>query len=433
MQVKAFARCSRALLSLVAVIVGAASLLGCAQAADGTTAKSGAFEIAVESHRESAHGPDMRPFQTRRVFTFKLSHNGKTIAFAATPRTDGGKVGPPVAVLDKAYFVGTAAETTALVATNGDTFLVTESQGLPVVTRLLSAGFKGYQWLDGADGAPGSVVFEPATGAEQESRSLTEGKLLLLYDNSGIKLGVLDIPRRAFHPLVNADPMQRSSQEIYSDDYRANGMVPGRARALSPARSQFVMAGTRYEGDKPAISLIVVDFVQGKHKIVALDGDGMRLNAFQKMTPQWIDRYYTWTLAPDGSEQLSARRPVPKAPWTGFLTDRSVESAAYRLLPVSPDMRDIFISHLEGEHGAVRLQPKPGQISQTLQIGPDKFDVTYYATNHTLVFEPATGLYTESAIAACQSIATGFDQRLKEGANQASFTRFAAGDLWAER
>lgn len=429
MKVDLFSQRSTALRYCTVLMAGALSLFGSAHAA-GTT--SGAFEIITESHRESAHGPDSKPFQTRRVFTFTLKHNGKAIAFTAAPRSDGSKVDAPDAVLDKAYFVGAPTEPVALVATNGSTFLVTDFQGKPVVTRLLASAFKGYQWLDSVGGTPGELHFEPPQGAEKESRNLIEGKLLLLFDNSGIKLGVLDVPGRAFHALVNPDPLLRSSQESYADDYRANGMLPGRARSLSPARNQFVMAATKYEGDKPVMSLIVVDFVQGRHKIVTLDLDATRLNALQKLTPQWIDRYYTWARAPDGTESLAARRPVPKLPWTGFLTDPSVESAAYRLLPVTEDMKSSFVSYLESRHGAVRLPPKSGQTSLTVQIGADKFDITFYASNHTLVFEPMLGLYTESAIAACRSIAAGFDQLLEGGGNQSPFTRLVAADIWAE-
>lgn len=287
--------------------------------------------------------------------------------------------------------------------------------------------------LDGDGGTPGGLQFEPPQGADKESRQLAEGTLLLLYDNSGIKLGVLDIPKRAFHPLVNADPLLRSSQETYADDHRANGMLPGRARALSPGRSQFVMAATKYEGDKPVISLVVVDFVQGRHKIVALDVDATRLNALQKLTPQWIDRYYAWARAADGTESLAARSPVPRRPWTGYLTDRGAESQAYRLLPVTEGMKETFVAYLESKHGAVRLPPKPGQASLTVQIGADAFDITFYKSNQTLVFEPALGLYKESAIAACRSIAEEFDRQLADGGHQSAFAHLAAADIWAER
>lgn len=389
------------------------------------------FEIVTESHREAAHGVNSGPFATRKVFTYKLKYKGKALSFSAAASTDGSKVEPPETMLDKAYFLDERGESIALVAANGSTFLVTETQGQPVIERLVPTAFQGYQWLDGANGQPAPVSLA-APGSGNEPRSLIEGKLLVLLDNSGIKIGVLDIGRRAFHLLMHPDPAQRLSQESYDDGYRANGAVPGRARALSPGRGQFVMVGTKYVNDKPAVSLLVVDFVRRTHVIVSLDIDATRLNALQKATPQWLDRFYAWTTTADGIERLAPRRPVPMTLWTGFATDRAAESAAYRLQPVAASAPAAFVEYLERTHGAVRLPAKPGETDQTVRIQADTFVVRLYATSQMLVFEPALGLYTESAIAACQTIAAAYDKQLASGAFQSQFTHLDVSNLWAE-
>ena len=389
----------------------------------------GPFEIVTVSHRESAVGHGMNPFRTRLAYTFRLHHLGKPLAFSAAPLGDGDKTSPPDKVLDRAYFV--SGGNAVLVATSGSSFIVTQAQGLPVITHLATPGFAAYQWLDSPAGHPGPKVYRPAK-ASDEARLLAGGRLMLLFGVSN-KLGVLDLATLKFHALMNTDPSQQNGMDYYTDGYRDDGGPHGKAREVSPGGTQFVQLATKYVNDQPSHAFVVIDFARNTHALVPLDVNATRLNSFRKLTPQWFSRCYEWSTGKDGNERLSARRSMPAMRWSGYLTDRAAESPQYRLQPVSPTMQAAFIAHLEVLHGAVRLPPKPGQTDITLRIGADAFALKYYDEGQMLTFEPALDSYTESAIAATRAIGEGFEQVLANGSHQSLFTQLTSRDIWAER
>ena len=392
-------------------------------------AVQGPFEIATESSRVSAPGPDMHPFRTRLVYTFKLRHLGQTLAFSEAPSPANDKPNPPDTVLEKAYFL--PGSNAVLVATNGSSFIVTQAQGQALVTRVAPQEFAAYQSLDSEAGHPGPKRYNPSN-ATPESRTLAGGKQLLLFNNGANKLGVLDVASLSFHGLEGTVTSQHNGMDHYSGDFRDDGGPNGRARAVSPSGTQFVQVAVKYVDGKPLNAFVVIDFARKRHAIVPLDVDATRLNSFRKMTPEWLARYYEWTTGQDGVERFAAKRLSAAQPWTGYFTDRRVESAQYRLQPVSADMLGYFIGQLETSYGAVRQPPKPGQLSVTVQIGAESLDLSYYADSQMLTVSPMLGVYTESAIAACEKIATEFDRQLAGGAHQALFTHLASRDIWAE-
>lgn len=389
----------------------------------------GPFEIVTVSHRESAVGHGMNPFRTRVAYTFRLHHHGKPLAFSDGSVSESGKTHPPDTVLDRAYFM--QGGSAVLVATRGGSFIVTQAQGLPVITHLATPGFTAHQWLDSASGHPGPKVYRPAKAGD-EARVLSGGRLMLLFGISN-KLGVLDVSTLKFHALVNTAPSQHDGMDHYTDGYRDDGGPHGKAREVSPRGTQFVQLATKYVNDQPTHAFVVIDFAKNSHVLVPLDVNATRLNTFRKLTPEWFARHYEWSTGPGGSERLAARRPVPPARWAGYLTERAAESPQYRLQPVSPTMQAAFIAHLEAKHGAVRLPAMPGQTEIRLRIGADAFALRYYAEGQMLTFEPALDSYTERAMAACRDIGEGFEQVLAGGAHETLFTQLASRDIWAER
>lgn len=422
------------------LLLGVCGMNGAAHAAGAaspdTGALAGPFEILIDSRRVSAPGPDMRPFQTRLAHTFRLRHSGRPVPL---DRGDHGVATGRAAVdpvFDRAYYLD-AAQRSVLVATPGQTFLLHERDGRPVATRLAVEGFTAMQWLDSEAGQPGDKR-HPLADLRTETRTLAGGRLLLLYGAMGDKLGVLDTASRVFHPLAFPTPASGPSGAIFADGYRDDGGRSGRVRALSPSRTQFVQLGMKYVGDRRQDALIVVDFVQRSHVVVALDVDATRLNDHRKLTPAWLLRNFDWAASRDsraGSERLVARRGATPAPWTGVLADANVEPAGYRVQPVTPAMQAALLAYLVARHGAV-VVPASGAAAageDRVRIGGDLFDLNYRPDDQVLSFTQALGTYSAEGVLRCSQVGAGFDVLLAGGAHQALFTRLASHQIESER
>ncbi|MFO0689519.1 MAG: hypothetical protein U0900_12505 [Myxococcota bacterium] len=263
-----------------------------ADEADATVARRGGFEIRPAPRRIGAGGfPNVfRPFARQTVSEWTVRHRGEPVRIATA---DGA-----IERFDEAWFLE-GTEKPAVLAAAGDFFLIAEARGRVEVVPI-APGQGGvlatWQWLDAKGGQPDEEASIGLRDRRGEPRSLAGGTLLLL-DGSA----VLEVATRRVHPV----------RAPLDDPALARFGVAGEpARALSPDRTRYVLAGSEAIDGRETWALVVVDYRRDGGTVVPFDPAATGVESVWDVTPAWLARHFTWQPDAEGALQLVAKPGV---------------------------------------------------------------------------------------------------------------------------
>lgn len=285
-------------IALACALLSGCDLLPSSQA---QTLQHGPFEIVAHGRRISTGtfpNNGGNPFATQEVTLFSLRWHGRTVEVPGR----GSRFWQVLRLVD--------APRPAVLLVERDFTLVTEDGGQLRIQPFQSesASLAEAQWLDSEAGQPGEpqawgiAKVDPAT-----QTALQGGRYLLL----GSRL-VLDVARLQWHavepwvPMVPGKPVTELQRE------------GDRARAFSPGRTQYVLAGSQIDyargGRGQVHGLLVVDIPRGSAYELRVDRRRMPFADASDMDLRWIGHYFTWQRNAQGQEQLVPRAGAPGLP-----------------------------------------------------------------------------------------------------------------------
>jgi hypothetical protein len=266
-------------------------------------------------------------------------------------------------------------------------YLVREVTGAAVAEHIGDgSGEVSASWLDPVSPAPAAVADIALHRGRMEG-----GRFLLLGRSTVLDTRDLTVHRIAPH-----------------DGAFENQFKP--PMALSPDQTSFVRWGS---GDAPENQplLIVFDFVAATSYVLPVDRSVMRYNDWEEIDRAWLDHYFEWRKGANGHDQLVARSGVTSLPYRGQMSGGPGDSyREYRLMPVTPEMKDTLAAFIEREMGGVRQPPAPqfGESVIVFQLGAH----TVFVSDH----EDHASVYSDhesDSGRAVEAIAKRFDEALK--------------------
>jgi hypothetical protein len=383
-----------------------------AHAAETPPASLGPFEIASRMRQISSGAfPNIsaNPFGRMTVSDFEVRYRGTPVKLI-----DGNA---QVSRFSEAKFLE-GAPRPAILASEAGTYLISEQNGQLSIEVLASAttDFATWQWLDGDNGQPAPPTNITVRDASAEPRWERGGHLLLLN-----RRVVLDVATLKHYPVVvNTDEIL---QKI--GGYNA-GNEP--TRAMSPARTQLLMIGNRYENTRFEYGLVVVDYATGRVYSVPFDRNALRFESVWDATPEWIARNFEWTRDKSGIEHVQLRKDFKPSPWQGKLRGTRPR-VDYLLYPTEPQVADEFYGYLQRAFGAsTAALPGSSQLPNTrvVAVSGSLFYLFYNASEKTL-FLSAAGAPNADLSAnyrLIEQIGQRFNTELAQGKYQNLFTEY---------
>lgn len=378
----------------------------------------GPFTVEAVERRVSAGGfPNTsgNPFKRTPVTWFRVLHQGKPVPLPGTAPERGEAPWTDVRVL-------VDAPQPALLLLGSGAFLLTDSNGQPRLLELAPQGGSSrteWQWMDTAQGQPGTVQVVALAHREGQSHELAGGRWLSVYGRAVLDVKTLTVHRYTLNSTEVLDQLQR----FYAAD---RPML-----ALSPGGTQFVVVGAR---DRPGEvdmnkrfehALVAFDFAQQRGTVLPIDLATWRLQGPQDIDAAFVRRALAWQRGPDGREQPSLR-PAGSAPWLGKVSGREMDSVSFSLQPAQPSMQDVLARFLEVEFKAVvtsaasgsGLQARVGELVLSLAfLRPQEQRLSlYYASDWQRRAE---------AHALIERIGERFNARLAAGEHQQHFVGVA--------
>lgn len=208
------------------------------------------------------------------------------------------------------------------------------------------------QWLDSAAGQPGAVhLYGIQAVAELEAGTrLAGGRWLRL--GSGLVIDVPTLTIHAIEPWVPHQPgvpitsLSRDGDEV---------------RALSPRRSQYVLAASGYDHARngaEAHGLLVVDIASGTAYQRRVDRQRHRYADTSDFTAEWVAHHFAWQADATGRETLVPRANARPWPWRGRLREMGAGRWQYEL----PRIEAAFLAELRRVAGTL-----PGFMAEAQQ------------------------------------------------------------------
>ena len=271
-------------------------------------------------------------------------------------------------------------------------YLVREVNGAAVAEHIASgSGGVSAQWLDPPDES------RKVANITLHRGRMEGGRYLLLGDYT-----VLDTQTLKTHTFT------------YNPDASFNQFKP--PMELSPDGRSFVRWGsTSSPENHPA--LIVYDFIAPASYYLPLERGLHRFNSWEEVDLAWLHHYFEWKKGENGFDRLVPRASVLPLPYRGQFSDSGGDSyREYRLLPVSPAMKDTLAAFIEREMDGVRQPPAPQFGSEVIvfKVG----DGTVFVSNHedhASVYSDHdnSGRISNPSARAVESIGQRFDEQLK--------------------
>ena len=320
----------------------------------------GPFEIVASSRRISTGSfPNTggNPFATQEVSSFSVRWHGRTLEVPER----GNSFWQVLRLMD--------APQPAMLLVERDFTLVTEQDEQLRVQPLHgeSASLAEVQWLDSDGGQPGEPDSWGIGKVDLATQTgLKGGRFLRL----GSRL-VLDVERLQLRkvepwvPMVPGKPVTSLSRE------------GDRARAFSPGRTQYVLAGSQYDyaqGQGQVYGLLVVDMLRGSAYELLVDRRRMPFADTEDMNLKWINHYFAWQHDAQGQERLVPRADAPRLPWQGRLSMPSTGEVEYHVERVRAalldELRRIALAQPGAELAPDWMDPGRGINGSTVRIGP---------------------------------------------------------------
>jgi len=259
----------------------------------------GPFTIEAVERKIGAGGfPNTsgNPFKRTPVTSYRVLHKGQPVLPPGSP-PDGGAPWWEARVL-------TDAPQPALLLMQTGAVLLTETDGQPRVQELApqNSPRTQWQWLDAAQGQPGSTTIVGLAHRPAEPRELSGGRWLSVYTQAVLDVKTLAVHRYTLNSTAVLDQLQRF--------YAAERPI----LALSPGGTQIVLAGER---DRPGESdiakrfefaLVAFDVASQRGTVLPIDLAAWRLNGLQDIDAAFARRVVGWRRGPDGREQPYLRR-----------------------------------------------------------------------------------------------------------------------------
>lgn len=341
----------------IGIGLACALLHGCGQAPS-ETLQHGPFEIVASGRRVSTGtfpNTGGNPFATQEVTAFSLRWRGRAVEVPGR----GNSFWRVLRLLD--------APRPALLLVERDFTLVTEEGGqlrvLPLHSE--SASLAEAQWLDSDAGQPGAPQAWGMAKVDPTAQTGWKGGRFLLL-GSRVVLDVETLERHEVEPWVPMVPGQPVTSLMREGD---------RARAFSPGRTQYVLAGSQYDdarGQGQVHGLLVVDLLRGSAYELRVDRHRMPFADADDMDLRWISHYFAWQRDAQG-ERLVPRAGAPRLPWQGRISTASGGNVEYHVERVRPTLLDALRRVALAQPGAAPapdwLDPGRGVDGNTVRIG----------------------------------------------------------------
>ncbi|MFT3819708.1 MAG: hypothetical protein QM750_19105 [Rubrivivax sp.] len=318
-------RLATAALGLAGALLAACCLAATPQA---EAVQHGPFEIVASGRRISTGTfPNIggNPFATQEVTSFLLRWRGRPVQVPGR----GDRFWQVLRLPD--------APQPALLLVQQDFTLVTEQDGQLRAQPLSSASnsLAEAQWLDSDAGQPGEPQSWGIAKVDAATQTVMRGGRFLRL---GSRL-VLDVHRLVLHTVEPGVPMRPG---VPVTSLARDG---DRARAFSPGRTQYVLAGSQYDyerGRGQVHGLLVVDLPSGSAYELRVDRRRMPFADTESIDGAWIRHYFAWQQDAAGRERLQPRAGVRPLPWRGRIVDTTEGRLEYRV----PRMRRAFAAEL---------------------------------------------------------------------------------------
>jgi len=368
----------------------------------------GPFEIETRVVRISTGAfPNTsgNPFETMPVTYFALFHRGALVTVQTTqgPRDE----------FWEARFLAGAPRPAALLADNG-VYLVSAGEAGALDVRVLmdpDHDMPTLQLLDARAGQPGDQESVGIHDGSAEPRTLGGGTLLLV--GGQCVLDVTTLGSRCVR-LNDWDTLQAL------DQYYAAGARP---IALSPRRTQVAFTGSRQAGMDYDYAVVVADYARGSAYVLPFERDFARFESVWDATPAWLEHYFEWTVAPDGTERLRPRPDARPRPWQGKLSRYGETSVDYVLRPARRELMPVLVAFVERALG-VTFEPEPGNADQMrAAAGGGQLTIWFRAEDRSLSLF-SSGAASPELATTIGRLGAQFDEVLARGEHQSLFGSF---------